>query len=257
MKFSLDENQKFWLNIILAIIGLVTIDRIIRLFTKTFDMLLWVNDTVFQYGGLILLILLIMGCYLIYKIKIINQKVGLLDLKVITIYSDESTIFIGSNTNRALPANVKAISTWVHQNWKTADRLYPQLGKAIWLGERKNITNQEALEGGQYTFCKEFDINFEPSKIRSATLFLLVDDFCELSVNENRFEKVGGYMELHEFDISRALQKGKNRVQFVIENTAAKQFNDPTINKDFFEAKEKFLWNPYGFKFNLIIQYLK
>ncbi len=222
MKLNLNENQKFWFNTFLAVIGIATLDRIIKVLTKTFNMLLWLEGIASRFSGLLLLALLIIGCYIVYKIKLINQKVGLLDVKVITICSDESTIFIGSNTNKALPTNVKAVATWVHPNWKTADRLYPQLSKAIWIGERKNITNEEALDGGQYTFCKEFEIDFELSKIRSATFFLLVDDVCELSINENRFGKVAGYMDLHEFDISNVLRKGKNRMQLLIENSSAK-----------------------------------
>ena len=93
-------------------------------------------------------------------------------------------------------------------------------------------------------------------QILSAELLLLVDDYCELIVNGNRFDRVEGFHNLNRFDIGPKLQKNINRVQFVIENRNAEAENNPNVNKGFYDAREKYLWNPYGFKYSIIIQYL-
>lgn len=189
--------------------------------------------------------------------KLQSQKMEkMLSPEILTIVSDEKTIFTGSNTNRFLPSDVKAVPTQIHPSWKEADR-YSELRGATWIADRKNITNDEAIHGGQYTFVREFEIPFELNHVHSAEIFLVVDDFCELFINGNRLGRVEGFHALHRFDITKIIQKDKNRVQFVVENISAQLDHDPNVNKGFYESKDKFLWNPYGFKFSIVIQYLR
>ena len=180
---------------------------------------------------------------------------GLLTTESLTIASNEETIFIGSNTNKALPSNIEAVPTQIHPAWKAFDRNYPELTNAIWIADRKNITTDEAIDGGQYTFARDFDVPFDLSRMRSAELCLLVDDFCEVMVNEIRFGRVAGFQDIHKFDISKAVKKGPNRVQFFVENIDFHAKNNPNTDRVFYESREKFLMNPYGFKFSIVIQY--
>jgi len=183
-----------------------------------------------------------------------TKQLSLLTPKTLTIVSDEETLFVGSSTNKALPTYVNAVPTQTGW-WKESDRKYPQLRKATWIADRPTITNEEALLGGQYTFVREFEVPFRLNKMRSAKIFLVVDDSCELAVNATRFPKVSGYIELHKFDITKAVKQGTNRVQFLIENVPGEQWDTKT-NKEFWESKDKFLWNPYGFKYQIKIEYL-
>lgn len=175
--------------------------------------------------------------------------------KIISILSDEETIFISSNTVIAPPTNIKAVEASAHPLWKHFDQKYPELNGAKWIADRPTITNEEALKGGIYTFRREFDFDFEIAQLHSAEICLLVDDFCELIVNDIRFEKIRGYEELHRLDITRAIKRGKNITHFKIENISAEEFNDPEKNVEFFKSDKKYLFNPYGLKFSIILEY--
>jgi hypothetical protein len=249
------KEYQFIITVILAVIGIIGLNALVSFFSKTIRIIPWLNAFMNQYSGVLLLTLILISFYLAWKQSIISKKLGMLSPETLTIVSDEETIFIGSNTNRALPSNVKAVATQIHPLWKEGDRRYSELRTATWIADRRNITNDEAVRGGQYTFLRESEMPFDLSHLRSAEICLLVDDFCEVSVNETRFGKVEGFRDIHRFDISRAVQKGKNRVQFVVENRDAHADNDPNVNKGFYESTEKFLWNPYGLKFCIIIQY--
>ncbi len=251
------REYKFIITVVLAIIGIIGLNAVVSFFNKTIQIIPWMNAFLNQYSGILLLILILISFYLARKQSMISRRLGMLSPETLTIVSDEETIFIGSNTNKALPSNVKSVPTQIHSLWKEADRKYPELKSATWIADRKNITNEEAVSGGQYTFAREFEIPFELSHMRSAEIYLLVDDFCELIVNKNRFEKLKGFQDLHRFDISRAVKKGTNRIQFLIENISFEKYNDPNVSKEFYESKEKFLFNPYGFKFYIVIQYFR
>ncbi len=249
------KEYKFIITVVLGVISIIGLNALVLFISKTIRIIPWMNTFLNQYSGILLLILILVGFYLSRKQSLISRKLGMLSPETLTIVSDEKTIFIGSNTNKFLPSNIKVVPTQIHPLWKEADRKYPELKIATWIADRENIANDEAIYGGQYTFVREFEIPFELSRMRSAEICLLIDDFCELSVNETRFEKLHGFEDLHKFDISKAVKKGKNRVQFVIENMSFEKLNDPNVNKEFYESKEKFLLNPYGFKFCIIIQY--
>lgn len=254
---NLFKEYKFIITVVLAIIGIIGLNAILSSINQTIQIISWGNDLLNQYSGILLLIVVLISFYLVRKQSTIIRKLGMLTPKTLTIVSDEETIFIGSNTNKALPSNVKAVPAQIHHFCKKADSRYPELRAATWIADRKTITNEEAIRGGQYTFVREFEIPFELSHMRSAEICLLVDNFCELIVNQTRFEKVEGFKNLHRFDISKTAQKGTNCVQFVIENSNLQALNNPNVNKGFYENKEKFRYNPYGFKFCIVIQYLE
>lgn len=174
--------------------------------------------------------------------------------KIISILSDEETIFVSSNTVISLPTNIKSVEASIHHLWKQFDQKYSELEGAKWIADRPVITNEEALKGGLYTFSREFDFNFEMTQLHSAEICLLVDDFCELIVNGVRFERVQGYEELHRFDITKYIKKGKNIVQFIVENISAEEFNDPSKNIEFYKSDKKYLFNPYGLKYSIILE---
>lgn len=251
------KEYKFIITVALAIIGIIGVDVILSSISQTIQIIPWMNALLNQYSGILLLIVVLISFHLVRKQSIISRKLGMLTPRTLTIISDEETIFIGSNTNKALPSNVKAVPAQIHHFWKKADSRYRELSTATWIADRKNITNDEAIRGGQYTFIREFEFPFELSHMRSAEICLLVDNCCELIVNQTRFEKVEGFQNLHRFDISKTVQKGTNCVQFVIENSDLHALNNPNINKGFYENKEKFRYNPYGFKFCIVIQYLE
>jgi len=249
------KEYQFIIATVLAVIGIIGLDALASLISKTVRIIPWLNGLLGQYSGALFLILILISFYLARKQSIITQKLGMLSPETLTIVSDEETIFVGSNTNKALPTHIKAVGAQIHPFWREGDRRYPELSAATWIADRKHITNDEAVSGGEYTFVREFEMPFDLGRLRSAEINLLVDDFCEVSVNETRFDKVEGFLDIHRFEISKAVQKGKNRVQFVVENRDFYADNDPNVKKAFYESKEKFLSNPYGLKFSIVIQY--
>ena len=250
------KDYKFLISTILALTSIIGLDALGKFMNTSIQIIPWLIAFLNQYSGLLLLILIVISCYLAWKQLIITRKLGMLSTQRLTIVSDEETIFIGSNTNKALPSNVKAVATQIHPAWQNVgDRLNPELKTATWIADRKIISNDEAVEGGQYTFARDFDVPFDLSRMRSAELSLLVDDYCEVMVNETRFGRVEGFRVIHTFDISKAVKKGTNHVQFVVENMNFRVKNNPNTDRAFFESEEKFLMNPYGFKFSIIIEY--
>lgn len=184
-----------------------------------------------------------------------NAKKNLKSIfKIISIVSDEQTIFISTNVALSLPTNAKSVEALTHPLWIQFDNRYPELEGAKWIADRPAITNEEALKGGLYTFSREFDFNFEMTQLHSAEICLLVDDFCELIVNGNRFERVHGYEELHRFNVTKYIKKGKNTIQFIVENISAEEFNDPNKNMEFYKSDKKYLFNPYGLKYTIILE---
>ena len=257
---KISEDFKFFLGLIISMLAIITLDVAVSWLFKAVSIISIINDFLGRYSGLLLFVLIFVYIKLFAQQRVINKKLGMLLPETINIVSDENTIFVGSSTNKILPNNVKAVPAWVHGLWKEADKKFPSLKMATWIADRRNITNEEAIQGGQYAFVREFEIPCEVNQVRSAVLCLLVDDVCELSVNQSRFGKVFSYDELHSFDIKNALVKGKNRIHFVIENSAFTELvipSHPRFHKDFSESKEKFLWNPYGFKFIVSVQYFK
>lgn len=194
------------------------------------------------------------------KQSLILNKLAKISLETYTIKSDEKTIFIGSETNKGLPTNVNAVPIQLYRGWKQEDPQYPELSKALWIADRKIITDQEAIEGGQYTFAREFTITFKINQLRSAEIQILVDDFCELIVNGTRYDKFEGSQEgkqtITTFDITKLIREGNNRIQFLIENISFKSRNDPTFDPYFANSGKKYLLNPYGFKYCIIMEYL-
>jgi tetratricopeptide (TPR) repeat protein len=174
----------------------------------------------------------------------------------ISIVSDEKTFFIKTNIE-SIAINTSAVEAQVHFLWGQSDNRYPELEGAKWIADRPTITNEEALKGGTYVFCREFIIDFEVKQLRSAEICLLVDDFCQLEVNGFRFEKVRGYENIHKFDITKKIINGKNVVHFIVENISAEKFNRPDKNLDFYKSDKKYNFNPYGLKYAISVDYRK
>ena len=256
---ELFKDHKFAINFIIGVLGFIGLDRFISWATKTIHVIPWINNLMNNYIGLIFIILLFIMLFSARKQSLIHKKLSKISLETYIIRSDKKTIFIGSETNRALPTNVEAVPIMTYAGWKQEDPQYPELSKALWIADRKIITDQEAIEGGQYTFAREFTIPFEINQLRTAEIQILVDDFCELIVNGTRYDKFEGSREGKQsitiFDITKLIREGNNRIQFLIENISFNSRNDPTVDGIFANSKEKYRLNPYGFKYCIIMEY--
>ena len=173
----------------------------------------------------------------------------------ISIVSDEKTIFTGATAKPALQININAVPAKIHPNWVRVDKKFPQLRDAKWIADREHITNDEAIDGGQYTFVREFEIPVDKNQIDSAEIYILVDNFCELRVNGTRIQRFEGFDKLHRISILNTIQKGRNVAMFVITNEDFTRYNNPA-HKQFYESDRQWEHNPYGFKYCIEIKYL-
>lgn len=251
------RDYKFLIGIFVGILGIIGIDYLLVSLKSTFSLLSWINNFFILKSGVSILILSILIIYIIILLLKINKKIGLLLQETHMFVSDEETTFIGSPDHTRLPAGTKAAVAESHPNWINFDRLhcifYKELQNAKWIADRKNITNEEALSGGQYNFEREINVSFKKERLLSAHIVLLVDDFCELIVNDHKFEEVKGYENVHFFDILKDLKEGSNKIRFIVKNLAGKEWK----NDEFQQSQIKFRYNPYGVKFCVVFKYYR
>jgi hypothetical protein len=175
----------------------------------------------------------------------------------IIIMSDENTEFIGSKTYPDLPRNVNSFQAH-HPRWIECSKKFSAIDGAKWIAHSKNITNQEAIDGGYYEFKKEFSINCSIKKISKAFLNLLVDDHCVVYLNgniliaDNGHQRVSGFDELHRYNVSQFLIQGRNEILFKVENIDFHKENKQGTS--FFSYQNKGQHNPYGLIYTLIIE---
>lgn len=246
------KDHKFIISVIIGIMGFIGLDNSLKFFNITICLIPRINLFISKYFGMLLVAIMVIMFNVERKQSLILKKLGMLTPDTMIIISDSKTKFTGSNAYKHLLTNTNAVPvTNINRLWREADRSFPELMDAMWIADRKEITEDEAIKGGDYAFQREFEINFELSRLRSAELYLLVDDICELVVNGYRFEKVRGFLEhhSHKFDLTKHVIKGNNRLQFVIENIQLHEMHQHSDNK---------IWlNPYGFKYLLSIKYFK
>ncbi|MBM2814633.1 MAG: hypothetical protein HW421_1395 [Ignavibacteria bacterium] len=176
--------------------------------------------------------------------------------KILEIVSDEQTIFEFSPQYPKIPKNTEAvIPQFLPEEWLRADREYPEIQKANWISHARFITNQEALNGGEYHYKREFDIS-EIRKITEAKISFIVDDLCEIKLNNKELcEKKTFDYEMYEYDIKKLLVRGMNEIRFVITNRSYSEFLEGKPDHPFFQTNEKYKMNPYGIKYIISITY--
>ena len=159
------------------------------------------------------------------------------------ISSGPDTIFTHTNvpgkSNQRRPAAI--VKGPHHPDWEMADMVHQVLASAEWIAESTACTPEEATTGGHYTFEHEFDVPFDPSQIKSAELLAVVDNWCSPTLNGTSLGRQGGTIDLFGWDIAHALQQGRNKMTFVVEN-------NPGVSL-FKEDSHWDQWNPYGLKY--------
>ncbi len=119
-----------------------------------------------------------------------------------------------------------------------------QLKYSNWISHTVDISKKESIEGGDYFFERQLNLYFI-QKIKSITLYFIVDDFLSLTINGTTIcsdvETPGGIP--HIVDIQPFVNLGFNNFQFKIRNVnypAATILTDPKAN-------------PYEFIYTILI----
>ncbi len=128
-----------------------------------------------------------------------------------------------------------------HPDWEMADMVHQQLASSEWVAESTRCTPDEAMSGGHYTFEHEFEIPYHPNEIKAAELLAIVDNWCTPTLNGTPLGRQGGQIDLFGWDVLHALQQGRNKMTFVVEN-------NPGVS-DLAEDTHWPEWNPYGLKY--------
>jgi hypothetical protein len=128
-----------------------------------------------------------------------------------------------------------------HPDWEMADSVHQELVTSEWIAESIRCSPEEAMSGGLYTFEHEFDVPFDPNEIKSAELLAIVDNWCTPTLNETPLGRQGGKIDLFGWDVLHAIQQGRNKMTFVVENNPGVSYL--TENANWPE------WNPYGLKY--------
>lgn len=127
---------------------------------------------------------------------------------------------------------------------------FEELSSAFWIAHNQMITDEEAIEGGDYLFEKSFKLDINTDNILEAKLYLTVDNHCLVSINKTDVGHFTGYNNLSIVDIKKYLSKGINKINFKVNNDRIPALNTPKWN----QAKgHKGSINPYGIKYNLRI----
>ena len=147
----------------------------------------------------------------------------------------------------------------MYLNWHITEKYFTFLKNAKWIAHTIEITNEEALYGGDYNFKRLFNFPITKDKIISAEILFVVDDYCTIIFNNTRIcENIFVFNELHKYDIKGNLLYGDNEIRFQIKNADfilglyKTSPEDPAVL-----AKEKNKFNPYGFKYRINLRYKK
>lgn len=165
-----------------------------------------INTFVINNGGIAISIIFVIICYLLFEVIVIKRKVNKLIIEEVDIISDESVKFVESTHKNILAKNVNAqISEFIHTEWLFSNKYYDKLKGSHWIAHTKRIEDEEAENGGKYTFSKGFNFDINKNKIKSAELFFVVDDYCRIYLNgtELRTDRIVGNRELHTIDVKQ------------------------------------------------------
>jgi hypothetical protein len=164
---------------------------------------------------------------------------------IIEIISDESSVFIGSETYKGLQKNIPVYAFREGDYWSNYKQ-FNELTNSFWISHKKLISDEEALNGGKYSIEKSLNIKYSKSDIESAILYMTVDDSCVLKINSKPVGSYIGYETLHQIPIKNYLYKGSNRIRFDITNYDGSILRSPQYSNLKGKLGER---NPYAIKF--------
>jgi hypothetical protein len=165
--------------------------------------------------------------------------------KIIDIISDETSIFVGSETYKNLQKNIP-VYVFKNDNYWTNYKQFDELANSYWISHNKLISDEEAINGGKYSIEKRFNFGHSRTNIESAILYMTVDDSCVLKINNKPVGNFIGYETLHKIPIKNYLSKGSNSIRFDITNADGSILLEPPYSNLTGKKGER---NPYAIKF--------
>jgi hypothetical protein len=237
--------------LILTIISIVGLSKIIDFFFPFYGYIsqLIVNNA--------LVIILALSVYILCQLHFIKKYTKSLIVEEFDIVSDANTLFEDSKKHSSILPNTQAVATHVHDLWRhNTDQYFPFLKDSKWIAHALEITNIEATDGGDYNFKREFYFPISRDKIISAEIFIVVDDYCTIILNRRKIcENLSGFSKLHVQNIKDDILVGNNEIRFQIINV---RFQDLFAPSDpAWTSAQKYLLNPYGFRYRILIKYKK
>ena len=128
---------------------------------------------------------------------------------------------------------------------------FNELLNSYWISHTKLISDDEAINGGNYLFQKKIRLS-RVSLIDTAMIYFVVDNKCNISINANELGTYDGYDNLHAINIRDNLKNGENILDFNI-------YNDPGLVLSTAKYSNKIgtkgELNPYGIKYLIRIIY--
>jgi hypothetical protein len=251
MQWSLKDTIFF----VLCVLGILGVPVLIKALSISWSWLNWILIDI--SNGSILFDVIVL--WILITVIRLGRRLSELDLRNSEILSDESLVFISSSyTNLNVRSGTHAVQAWKHPNVTRWEPTYPALNKSKWMAHAEFITEDEAINGGTYRFQLTFKNPCPHAAIRSALLMLAVDDECEVIVNgKSAGPNALGYEHATEFELANYLQDDSNEVIFIVHNVSFVDQLNPARNPAFASSDKKWEHNPYGFKFRILIQYLK
>jgi len=235
------SNHRNDLNFILTIISLIGVSKIINLFLPLYNSL---ESLISKNAVTIDVLVIVILIYIIVQLIII---------------SNEDTIFEYSTKYPTIPKNTKSMATYIPEIWSKTDQYFTFLKNSKWIAHTYLISEEEAIEGGDYNFKRNFNFPISKEKIVSAEIFFVVDDFCTIILNNNKLcENKQGIDKLYKIDFKDSIICGENEIRFQIRNTDYfKSLFTKNPTHPFCLSTQKNKLNSYGLKYCISIKYRK
>lgn len=145
----------------------------------------------------------------------------------------------------------------IHDHHIAVTRAFPEFTNAHsqWITKRILLSDEETIDGNEYTFSYKFTVPINEKNIVSAKIILLIDDFVQVYLNNAELSEMieSNYNAFTELDLKRNLKSGLNEFKFNISNIS---FRDQySLRSEFYNSKEKWNMNPFGINFRIDIQF--
>ena len=251
------SRHKEGINLILKIISFVGFGTILYFCSLLSPIYEYVKQLILD--DVVLFIIFVLLIYVICQLHFIKKYTKSLIVEEFDIVSDENTLFVESKKHSSIPPNTQAVATRVHELWRHHTDQYFQFFKSSkWIAHAVDISNEEATDGGDYNFKRQFSFPISRDKIISAQIFIVVDDYCTIILNGKIIcENLTGFSKLHVAeDIKDYIVAGDNEIRFQIRNISLHELA-PDKNYPVWQSNQKYLYNPYGFKYRMLIKYKK
>lgn len=172
----------------------------------------------------------------------------------IEIPSDDELRYLGSSFNLPDPKLGNNV-VYFHHLWEDGLTKLPAFEKikyAYWIAHNYPISDSEAIKGGVYSFLRKVNFDLNSYKLIKGEIYFVVDDFLDLTINGTKIcSKFQTFDKIEMLSIDRLLfRNGENEFHFVVENADGSGYkrNHPLSLGE---------QNPYGLKFNIILQFQK